>query len=190
MLRRIPVLLGLSLSALLLVGCQGDREMKAKVLTMEQRTGKQFNLLKQQNEFMNRKVNSLNEKVEELTERNSELSEELATYANRPDEVKLEIIQEVNTMRAAMATDMEMFKSQLTKSVDDRFTQMQERRDTEFADMRKTLNHHTEFVQFVAAEQDSINRLFANRIDSRPWYQSIIGKWEDKERADAESSLP
>ena len=33
-------------------------------------------------------------------------------------------------------------------------------------------------------------RLFASRIDSRPWYQSIIGKWEDKERAEAEASLP
>jgi hypothetical protein len=24
--------------------------------------------------------------------------------------------------------------------------------------------------------------VFAERFDSRPWYQSIIGKWEDQER--------
>ena len=166
-----------------LTGCQQTREMEAELINLKQKTNKQFTLLKQQNEFMNRKVNTLNEKVEDLTKMNGTLSEELATYANRPDEVKMEIIAEVNTRFASIAKAQEDFKNNLTKDVTEHNTKIEEKLETEFTDVRKVLENHTSFVQFVAAEQDSINRVFANRFDSRPWYQSIIGKWDDRERA-------
>jgi len=167
-----------------LTGCQQTREMQADLINLKQKSNKQFTLLKQQNEFMNRKVNTLNDKVEDLTKMNVTLSEELATYANRPDEVKIEIINEVNTRFAAIAKAQEDFKTNLTADVKAHNEKIETEMDAQFADMKKVLENHTSFVQFVAAEQDSINRVFANRFDSRPWYQSIIGKWDDKQRAE------
>jgi hypothetical protein len=49
--------------------------------------------------------------------------------------------------------------------------------------MEQDLAQHVAFVNFVATEQDSINRVFATRFDSRPWYQSYMGKWEDMQKA-------
>jgi len=188
--RSLLVVLGLLSFSLVFSGCAGDREMKEKVLTMELQSKSKFGLLKQQNEFMNRKVNTLNEKVEELLEANAVLTERLAEFANRPDEIKIEIITEVNTRFATISTAQKQFTERVTEDVDTRFNVMENKFDTQFKDMNAVLLHHTEFVQFVSTEQDSINALFAGRIDSRPWYQSIIGKWEDKERAKAESTLP
>jgi len=181
------VVLGLSLAT---SGCQQQRQMQADLMNLQQSVPKQFQLLKQQNEFLNRKVNTLNEKVEELTKANSTLSEELATYANRPDEVKIEIIKEVNTRFAAIAKAQSEFEANVTQTLDSRNAEITEKLDTEFADMNKVLDHHTAFVKFVASQQDSINRVFANRMDSRPWYESIIGKWDDRERAEATSDTP
>jgi cell division protein FtsB len=177
-------ILGVTLAT---TGCQKQREMEQELLDLSQKVPRQFQLLKQQNEFLNRKVNTLNEKVEELTKSNATLSEELATYANRPDEVKLEIISEVNSRLLAAAKDQTDFKARMEEKINAKFTEVDERMDEEFAEMQVTLTHHTEFVQFVATEQDSLNRVIANRIDSRPWYQSIIGKWEDREREAAAS---
>ena len=184
--RWMITLIAASLGAAL-TGCQGNRELTQKVLTMEKQSGAQFQLLKQHNEVLNRKVNRLNETVNDLTKMNSELSEELATYANRPDEVKIEIISEVNTRFGAIASDLESFKTNLTENVDERFSAMDQKMETDFTEMTRVLDHHTAFVEFVSAEQDSINRVMANKIDSRPWYQSIVGKWEDQQLGEGQA---
>jgi DNA anti-recombination protein RmuC len=169
--------------AILFAGCGADREMQADLVNLKSSTKKQLDLLKQQNQFLNRKLNTVNEKVDELTELTTSLRTELSTYANRPEEVKLEIINEVNTRFAAIAKNQDEFKEQVQTAFQDQSKKINDDLATELEAMNKTLNKHTAFVQFVAAEQDSINRVFANRFDSRPWYQSIIGKWEDRERA-------
>ncbi len=170
-----------------LTGCQANREMQAELVNLKSSTKKQLDLLKQQNEFLNRKLNTLINKVDDLSASNDKLSTELSTYANRPEEVKLEIISEVNTRFAAIAEKQNQFQSQMQDQFKQETDKLQDQMDTQLAEMQKTLNKHTAFVKFVAAEQDSINRVFANRFDSRPWYQSIIGKWEDRERANASS---
>ncbi len=173
--------------AILFAGCGANREMQAELVNLKSSTKKQLDLLKQQNQFLNRKLNTVNEKVDELTDLTNSLRTELSTYANRPDEVKLEIIEEVNTRFAAIAKSQKDFEDQVQTAFQDQAQQVNQKLDNQLAEMNKTLNKHTAFVQFVAAEQDSINRVFANRFDSRPWYQSIIGKWEDRERAAAET---
>ena len=171
--------------AILFAGCGADREMQADLVNLKSSTKKQLDLLKQQNQFLNRKLNTVNEKVDELTSLTTNLRAELSTYANRPEEVKLEIINEVNTRFAAIAKNQDEFKEQVQTAFQDQSKKINDDLAAELEAMNKTLNKHTAFVQFVAAEQDSINRVFANRFDSRPWYQSIIGKWEDRERAAA-----
>lgn len=179
----------LALAAFLLVGltgCQQIRTNQAEIIELSNKVNHDLDLLKKQNTFLNRKVNKLQDSVEEASTVSKALREELSTYANRPDEVKLEIIEEVNSRFQAIGQSNEAFKAEVTEMFTTQAQNVNNRLDTTLAQMEKTLNNHTAFVQFVAAEQDSINRVFANRFDSRPWYQSIIGKWEDRERASNE----
>jgi len=173
---------------ILLTGCQANREMQAELVNLKTRTKKQLDLLKQQNEFLNRKMNTVNENVDNLTKLTKKMREELTSYANRPDEVKLEIINEVNARSAAMAADQKKFQEEMQQAFQEQSKKINEELAAKLAEMDKTLNKHTAFVKFIAAQQDSINRVFANRFDSRPWYESIIGKWEDRERAAAEEN--
>lgn len=175
----LALVLGVGIS---LSGCQGNRQMQQDLVNLQNTTKKQLDLLKQQNEFLNRKMNTVNTNVAELTEATETLRAELATYANRPEEVKLEIISEVNTRFEAIAAQNKEFQAEVLTNFDTQRKDIDQRLQVQIDDMTKTLNKHTAFVKFVASEQDSINRVFANRFDSRPWYQSIIGKWDDMER--------
>ena len=185
MLRRPLSLTLVALAVVSLTGCGQVRKNQAEIIALKNTVNRDLELLKRQNTFMNRKVNKLQESVDEATEISSDLRTELSTYANRPEEVKIEIIGEVNSRFGAILKSNEEFKAEVTEM----FKQHREATETRLTEsltaMEKTLNNHTAFVQFVATEQDSINRVFANRFDSRPWYQSIIGKWEDRERAAA-----
>ena len=96
--------------------------------------------------------------------------------------MKLEIITEVNTRFQAVGRKQDDFIAQINTRFEQRSTTIEDNLDSEVVDMEKMLNQHTTFAWFVATEQDSINRVFANRFDSRPWYESIIGKWEDRNR--------
>ena len=166
-----------------LSGCQGNRQMQQDIVNLQNTTKKQLDLLKQQNEFLNRKMNTVNTNVAALTQKTDDLSANLSTFANRPDEVKLEIISEVNTRFEAIAAQNKEFQGEVLANFSGQQEQIDKKLQTQIDLMTKTLDRHTEFVNFVASEQDSINRVFANRFDSRPWYQSIIGKWDDRERA-------
>jgi hypothetical protein len=50
--------------------------------------------------------------------------------------------------------------------------------------MERTLEAKDEFFRFVFSEQDSINMEFAARFESRPWYESVLGRWEEREQAE------
>ena len=181
--RRLVSLVAVLGVGIALSGCQGNRQMQQDIVNLQNTTKKQLDLLKQQNEFLNRKMNTVNTNVATLTEKTDQLSAELSTYANRPEEVKLEIISEVNTRFEAIAAQNKEFQDEVNANFKGQQEQIDLKLQTQLDLMTKTLDKHTAFVNFVATEQDSINRVFANRFDSRPWYQSIIGKWDDRERA-------
>ena len=82
-----------------------------------------------------------------------------------------------------MSQAQDQFVKSIRDSITMRATATQDTMTTRIASMQNMLNEHMAFVQFVATEQDSINRVFANKIDSRPWYVSFMGKWEDRQRA-------
>jgi hypothetical protein len=182
MFRRVARAAFLCVSVLVVAGCQGNREMQQEVLNLRNTSRKQLDLLKRQNEFLNRKVDKLSEQVDALSVSTERVSADLAAYAARPEEIKVEIVGEVNTIREGMANAQVEFQTEVNRKLEERAKEVDSRIDTKFTEFANVLQKHTSFVQFVATEQDSINRVFAERFDSRPWYQSIIGKWEDQER--------
>jgi chromosome segregation ATPase len=179
----LPVL-GLALAA---SGCNGTRELEAELGNVRTRTRDQLDVLKKQNELLNRRLNDMNSRVDKLSDSNDRLSTDLTTYSTRPDEIKIEILTEVNTRFSFIATRQQEFEAQVDTLLLHRTASIADSLQTGLAAMEKTLAQHSTFVHYVAAEQDSINRVFANRFDSRPWYQSYMGKWEDMQRARAQT---
>ena len=165
-----------------LAGCSGNQEVRAEMINIRDRSNAQMDLLKKSNELMNRKLNRMSERVSDLQDSNDRLSTELAEYATRPEEIKLEIITEVNTRFAAMAKGHDDFVDNLNSRFDTKTAEIEGELNSSLEDLAVTLTKHAAFVRFVSSEQDSINRVFATRFDNRPWYQSVLGKWEDMDR--------
>lgn len=187
MLRRlVPSLACLGLLAPL-VGCTGTGALKEEFIAAQQENASQLGLLKKQNELLNRKLNDANEELNELLESSERISADFAEYINRPEEVKLEIIQEVNLRFSGITKNQETHETRVAAMIDTMFVHLADSTDTRIVETNKMLAQHATFVDFVATQQDSINRVFAMRFDSRPWYQSIIGKWEDMERTRLEA---
>lgn len=169
-------------AAVVLSGCEGTRELRAQMNNVRSQSESKASVLKKQNELLNRKLNDMNARVQELQESNDRLATELSSYITRPEEVKLEIITEVNTRFAGIAQQQDNFQTELTEAFTTKTAEIEQNLDSQLEEIGNTLEQHSNFVQFVSAEQDSINRVFANRFDSRPWYQSFMGKWDDMNR--------
>ena len=123
-----------------LTGCQQVRQNQADIVALTNTVNRDLELLKRQNTFMNRKLNKLQESVEEATEVSKDLREELSTYANRPDEVRLEIINDVNTRFAQISKSNEEFKAAVNEQFDDHTAATKERLDTSLAELEKILS--------------------------------------------------
>lgn len=182
--RWMTICIGLGF-VLAMTGCNRNQELQTELFRTRDRTKSQMDILKKSNELLNRQLNDLRAKITDLEDSNTRLSNELADYATRPEEVKLEIITEVNTTFASIAKKQDEFMADVNQRFDSRTAQIDSTLGTRVDSLKATLDKHSEFVHFVASEQDSINRVFANRFDSRPWYESILGKWQDMQRAEA-----
>jgi chromosome segregation ATPase len=130
---------------------------------------------------LNRTLNEINARVDKLQQANDQLTAELAAYKELPD-VRNEIFPEVLSKYQIVGQAQEQWMKSIRDSISTA-TATQDTVTARIAAMQSQLNEHMAFVQFVATEQDSINRVFANKIDTRPWYVSFMGKWEDRQRA-------
>lgn len=187
MTRRLVLPVAALVLAAAVSGCTGNQQLEAELHRFRDSSKSQLDLLKKQNELLNRKLNDMNETVDEFADTGDRLSTELATYVNRPEEVKLEIITEVNNRFGGIATGQEEFKEDINEMFEQETAAIKADVEQNVEEMQNTLTQHISFVQFVATQQDSINRVFANRFDSRPWYESVLGKWDDMERRKQEA---
>ena len=185
MIHKRPALVaGLGL-VLVFAGCKKALDPKvfeAEMATYRETAKAQLDSLSAQNATLNKSLNEMNARVDKLQDANDRMAAELAAYKELPD-MRLEIIPEVTSRFQLVSAAQDQFVKSLRDSVTLRATATQDTMQARVAGMQNMLAEHISFVQFVATEQDSINRVFANRFDSRPWYVSFMGKWEDMQRA-------
>jgi len=165
-------------AAVLATGCTGNRELEEVLVDYKNETKLQLALLQAQSEFLTDKGNSVSDKMEALTEDTETLDAEFSIYANRPAAIKLEVYEYVSEESTLVAAD----QTQFATHVEDSVHQFEETRNqslgAQLAAMQTNLDYHAEFMEFVFTYQDSVNAVFAARFDSRPWYESLIGKWQ------------
>lgn len=167
---------------LALNGCDKNAGIRDELFRIRDKNKAEMDILKKRNEMLNRELNDLKEIADKLRDSNDRLALELTNYSTRPDQVKLEIITEVNTRFDALAKSQQAFIDAANQNFADLDTLMKADLQAGLKELDETLVENMAFIRFVTGEQDSINYIFASRFDSRPWYQSILGKWEDMER--------
>jgi len=184
--KRPAVFAGLGLM-LVFWGCQkkstvDPKQFQVEVTKYREESTALIDSVNSQNARLNRALNEINGRVDRLQEANDRLNAELTAYKELPD-VRAEITPQVYAQFNLVSAAQEQFVKSIRDSITLRASAMDDTLEVRTSTMQSTLAEHMAFVQFVATEQDSVNRVFANRIDSRPWYVSFMGKWEDRQRA-------
>ena len=179
MTTRRPILLLLGMTtALALTGCQANRELLEGLVELKNDSSLQLMLLDRHNQFLISKVEKVTRNLEALEAINARLSREFAVYTSRPDAIKRDILGDVSFRASEAAEKQRLFTEEFSDRLNKKETALNQILTQNIQSIQKTLDYEDEFFRFVFTMQDSINREFATRFDSRPWYQSLLGKWE------------
>jgi chromosome segregation ATPase len=185
------LLAGLGFS-FVLAGCTESAQMTLAELERHKReVDKQMRLVREQNEQINAKLNVLKAEMDTIkTVYIPAVQVSLDSVAAKPDQVRIQMMSEVDNRLQTIATDYREFKSKVTETVQTNQKTLTDDVKSKVEAFEKRVTESENFVNFVLAQQDSVNREFAVRIDKRPWYRSIIGDYNDRKRSAASSSTP
>lgn len=165
-----------------LTGCAQDRQLQQDLLDYKNETTLTLMLLEDQNDFLMDKLDTVSEAVDAVDESDSRLQRNFSAYSRRPDEIKQEILDEVDTRAGVVEEQQERFAAESARKLDE----LDQSLDTHLSDavavMQASLDHEDSFFRFVFGLQDSVNLEFAQRFDRKPWYESVIGRWEAEQK--------
>ena len=178
-MRRLASLVALMLS-FCVVGCQADRELQQSLLDLQNEHTLTLMHLTDQNEFLQKKLDHVRERLDALDNSNRMLSSEFAIYARRPDQIKREILDDVGLRTVMIAEEQEQYLADLTKRLEQQALRLENQMAGATEATQKTLSEDDTFFRFVFTEQDSVNRVFAARFENKPWYESVLAKWEER----------
>jgi DNA repair exonuclease SbcCD ATPase subunit len=170
--------------ALVLAGCTESSKLTLAELERHKReVDKQMRLVREQNEQINSKLNLLKAEMDTIkTVYIPAVKVALDSVAAKPEQARIQTLQEVQNQLMTIRTDYREFKEKVTETVTTNDKKLNDEVRSKLDSFEKQINSAQEKVDFVLAQQDSVNREFAIRIDKRPWYKSIMGSWEDQQR--------
>lgn len=179
--RRLLVLL--PVLALATAGCQGDRELQQEMLNYKNDTRYQLEVLNRHDQFLKEKMAGTQDMLAKAEASDRELSRDFRSYSSRPDEIKKEIVEDAAQRADRFAAQEADFLREIDGKLDSADARLQENLDRAGNEIADRLNSEGEFFDYVMSAQDSVNQVFARRFDSRPWYESVLGKWSEKKSA-------
>jgi hypothetical protein len=168
-----------------LAGCAESGKLTlAEMERLRRDTDKQMRLVREQNEQINAKLNVLKAEMDTITTRYIPmLSASLDSVSAKPEQARLQMITEVENRLRTITDNVRDFKTQVNENLTSQNRALTDTLRIRLNNFDARVSKSKEYVDFVLAKQDSVNREFANRIDKRPWYISILGAWEDRQRA-------
>lgn len=178
----LALILGMGVAT---AGC-GHMTRDAQQALLDYKNQARFELewAKTQIEFLNKKVVQVEEKLDQAARLDAQVNRDMAYYQARPDEIKREILREVDERAQELQERRSAFEAQLASDLDARVTAYDDSLVVRRHLIHDELDYNQRFVDFVMSSQDSINREFAYRFDSRPWYENVIGSWDSKPSED------
>jgi hypothetical protein len=178
---RACALLLLAPLILAVAGCQSSRETEQELVDLRNETTLQLLLLNRHGDFLSQKSDLVAERLRILEEADLELARNFDAYASRPDEVKEEVLGEVDSRGESMANQQQAFAAEIDQRLHDKERALDAKTKDAMAAIQAVLDYENAFFRFVFTEQDSLNLVFARRFEDRPWYESVLSRWEARQ---------
>jgi hypothetical protein len=175
MLRGAAMLLAGALAA----GCGGKKTYEP-LEELKNDFNLQLSLLKRHSDFLEKKVVNVETKLAKVDASTDSLAMQIEAFVTGPDRVQREILAEVDAQTTAADRGRENYMAALRRRLDERDQDLNHRADEAIGRTTRVLTDRDRFFRYVFTAQDSVNGIFASRFDQRPWYQSVIGRWEGR----------
>ena len=162
-----------------LAGCSNDAEkIQAQVTTFKSELDPEMQLLTRHSKFLKKKAETIAAKVDKLEADQAQLVSVLYALTSHPEAVKRDMTALLEAQQDTMATFQRATLQEFGRFLDQRDAAVQQKLAAQSDSLNAELAKADEFVRFVFSYQDTVNHNVAARFDQKPWYTSILGRWE------------
>jgi ABC-type glycerol-3-phosphate transport system substrate-binding protein len=173
-------------SALMLVvlaalsGCNESKKLEGQVTRFKGEMDPQIQLMVRHSKFLKKKAETIAAKVDKIEAEQAQISATLASLTAAPGAAKRDILAFVDSKTDSLARFQKATLLELGTLLDERDAAIQKKLKAQDDSLKAGIAKTDEFVRFVMTNQDTVNQAFASRFDQKPWYTSILGRWEQK----------
>ena len=163
-----------------LCGCNEAKKLESQVTTFKSEMDPQIQLMVRHSKFLKKKAETIAAKVDKIEAEQAQINQTLAALRAEPGAAKRDIIALVESKADTMARFQKATLLDISALFAERDAVIQQKLKAQDDSLRAALARTDEFVRFVMTNQDTVNLAFASRFDQKPWYTSILGRWEQK----------
>jgi len=166
-----------------LSGCNDSKKLEGQVTAFKAEMDPQIQLMTRHSKFLRKKAETIAGKVDKIEAEQAQMSATLGALQAAPGAAKRDILGIVDAKADSTARFQKAALEDLSKLLDQRDALVQQTLKAQNDSLTAALAKADEFVRFVMTNQDTVNQAFASRFDQKPWYTSILGRWEQKKPA-------
>ena len=166
-----------------LSGCNESKKMEVMVANYKAEMGPQMQLMVRHSKFLQKKAETIAAKVDKLQADNAQIAQTLAALTYEPQAAKRDILALVDAHADTLARSQKNSLEELGQFLNQRDVAVRQSLTTQEDSLKVALAAADEFFRFVMSDQDTVNQAFAQRFDQKPWYTSILGRWEQKKKS-------
>jgi hypothetical protein len=161
-------------------GCNDTKKIEAMVASYKAEMDPQMQLMVRHSKFLQKKAETIAAKVEKLEAENAQMSQALAALTYEPQAAKRDILAYVDARADTLAMFQKNSLEEFGHFLNQRDVAVRQTLQAQDDSLKAALASADEFFRFVMSDQDTVNQAFAQRLDQKPWYNSILGRWEKK----------
>jgi len=182
MSRPLSLAIGL-LSVAALLGCNESKKLEEQVTGFKSEMDPQIQLMTRHSKFLRKKAETIAAKVDKIEAEQAQMNQALGALTSEPGAAKRDVLGLVDAKADSTARFQKSALQEFSRFLDQRDAAIQATLKAQDDSLRAALGATDEFIRFVMTDQDTVNQAFAQRFDQKPWYTSILGRWEQKKPA-------
>jgi hypothetical protein len=163
-----------------LSGCNDSKRLESQVTGFKTEMDPQIQLMVRHSKFLKKKAETIAAKVDKIEAEQAQLHATLGALTSEPGAAKRDILAVVDAKTESTSQFQSATLREFGKFLEQRDALVRQTLEAQNDSLTAALAKTDEFVRFVMTYQDTVNQAFASRFDQKPWYTSILGRWEQK----------
>jgi len=161
-------------------GCNDSKKLASQVTAFKGEMDPQIQLMTRHSKFLRKKAETISAKVDKIEAEQAQINATLGALRAEPGNAKRDILAVVDAKAETTAQFQRAALNEFGKFLDDRDAKVRQTLKAQDDSLRAALAKTDEFIRFVMTNQDTVNQAIAGRFDQKPWYTSILGRWDQK----------